>query len=191
MMGESILEIMRTSTPNGCQQGLGLLAGKRRNDKQKSRATAACILPSVGGGPCLRQMGIEGLAPGPRTSVPAKGHKSYPYLLRDLKITRPNQVWACNITYVPKPSRYLYLTAVITSFSRHVLAWPLSNSMDVELCIEAGDEALSQCRPQLFNTYQGSQYTSQEFTGRLLSESIQISMDGKGRAIDNVMIEQL
>jgi putative transposase len=139
----------------------------------------------------MRQMGIEGLAPGPRTSVPAKGHKIYPYLLRDLKITRPNQVWACDITYVPMPCGYLYLTAVMDWFSRHVLAWRLSNSMDVEFCMEALEEALSQGRPEIFNTDQGSQFTSQEFTGRLLNESIQISMDGKGRAIDNVMIERL
>lgn len=139
----------------------------------------------------MRQMGIEGLAPGPRTSVPGKGHKIYPYLLRDLKITRPNQVWACDITYVPMPCGYLYLTAVIDWFSRHVLAWRLSNSMDVEFCLEALDEALSHGRPEIFNTDQGSQFTSQEFTGRLLNESVAISMDGKGRAIDNVMIERL
>ena len=139
----------------------------------------------------MRQMGIEGLAPGPRTSVPGKGHKIYPYLLRDMKIVRPNQVWACDITYVPMPCGYLYLTAVIDWFSRHVLSWRLSNSMDVEFCIEALDEALNQGRPEIFNTDQGSQFTSQEFTGRLLKESIQISMDGKGRAIDNVMIERL
>lgn len=139
----------------------------------------------------MRQMGIEGLAPGPRTSVPKKGHTIYPYLLRGIEITRPNQVWACDITYVPMPSGYLYLTAVMDWFSRHVLAWRLSNSMDVEFCIEALEEALSQGRPEIFNTDQGSQFTSQEFTGRLLKESIQISMDGKGRAIDNVMFERL
>ena len=139
----------------------------------------------------MRRMGLEGLAPGPRTSVPSKGHKVFPYLLRGIDITRPNQVWACDITYVPMPSGYLYLTAVMDWFSRHVLAWRLSNSMDVEFCLEAVEEALSQGRPEIFNTDQGSQFTSREFTGRLLDESIQISMDGKGRAIDNVMIERL
>ena len=139
----------------------------------------------------MRRMGLEGLAPGPRTSVPLKGHKVFPYLLRGIDITRPNQVWACDITYVPMPSGYLYLTAVMDWFSRHVLAWRLSNSMDVEFCLEALEEALSQGRPEIFNTDQGSQFTSREFTGRLLDESIQISMDGKGRAIDNVMIERL
>ena len=139
----------------------------------------------------MRQMGIEGLAPGPRTSVPAAGHKIYPYLLRDVKITRPNQAWACDITYVPLPTGYLYLTAVIDWFSRHVLSWRLSNSMEVEFCLEALEEALSQGRPEIFNTDQGAQFTSREFTARLLAEEIQISMDGKGRAIDNVMIERL
>lgn len=139
----------------------------------------------------MRAMGIEGLAPGPRTSVPKKGHKVYPYLLRGIEITKPNQVWACDITYVPMPSGYLYLTAVMDWFSRHVLSWRLSNSMDVEFCMEALEEALSHGRPEIFNTDQGAQFTSQEFTGRLLKESIQISMDGKGRAIDNVMVERL
>ena len=132
----------------------------------------------------MRRMGIEGLAPGPRTSVSSKGHKVFPYLLRGTEITRPNQVWACDITYVPMPSGYLYLTAVMDWFSRHVLAWRLSNSMDVEFCLEALEEALSQGRPEIFNTDQGSQFTSREFTGRLQNESIQISMDGRdGRLI--------
>lgn len=136
-------------------------------------------------------MGLQGIAPGPRTTVRALGHKVYPYLLRDVEITRPNQVWACDITYVPMPRGYLYLTAVMDWFSRCVLSWKLSNSMDVEFCCEALDEALRHGRPEIFNTDQGSQFTSQEFTGRLAAESIAISMDGKGRAIDNVMIERL
>jgi len=136
-------------------------------------------------------MGLQGIAPGPRTTVRAVGHKVYPYLLRGVEITRPNQVWACDITYVPLPRGYLYLTAVMDWFSRCVLSWKLSNSLDVEFCCEALDEALSYGRPEIFNTDQGSQFTSREFTGRLAAESIAISMDGKGRAIDNVMIERL
>ena len=104
---------------------------------------------------------------------------------------RPNQVWACDITYVPMQRGYLYLTAVMDWFSRCVLAWQLSNSMDVEFCLEALEEALRHGRPEIFNTDQGAQFTSQSFTERLERESIAISMDGKGRAIDNVMIERL
>lgn len=143
----------------------------------------------------LQTMGIQGIAPGPRTTMRATGHKVYPYLLRGVEITRPNQVWACDITYVPMQRGYLYLTAVMDWFSRCVLSWRLSNSMDVEFCLAALEEALEEAlhhgRPEIFNTDQGSQFTSQEFTGRLTAESIAISMDGKGRAIDNVMIERL
>jgi len=139
----------------------------------------------------LQNMGIQGIAPGPGTTVRATGHKVYPYLLRGVEITRPNQVWACDITYVPMQRGYLYLTAVMDWFSRCVLSWRLSNSMDVEFCLAALEEALHHGRPEIFNTDQGSQFTSQEFTGRLAAESIAISMDGKGRAIDNVMIERL
>lgn len=139
----------------------------------------------------LRKMGLQSVAPQPRTTVRAAGHPVYPYLLRGVEITRPNQVWACDITYVPLSHGYLYLTAVMDWFSRYVLAWRLSNSLDVEFCLEALDEALARGRPEIFNTDQGSQFTSAEFTGRLTKESIAISMDGKGRAIDNVMIERL
>ena len=138
-----------------------------------------------------RNMGIQGIAPGPSTTVRAVGHQVYPYLLRGVEITRPNQVWACDITYVPLQQGYLYLTAVMDWFSRCVLSWRLSNSMDVEFCLAALEEALHHGRPEIFNTDQGSQFTSQEFTGRLAAESIAVSMDGKGRAIDNVMIERL
>jgi putative transposase len=136
-------------------------------------------------------LGIRSVAPQPGTTVRTPGHKVYPYLLRGLEITRPNQVWCTDITYVPLRQGYLYLTAVMDWFSRYVLAWRLSNSMDVEFCCEALDEALQRGRPEIFNTDQGSQFTSREFTGRLLRDEIAISMDGKGRAIDNVMIERL
>lgn len=138
----------------------------------------------------LGKMGLQGIAPGPRTTVPAAGHQVYPYLLRGLEITRPNQVWCTDITYVPMLQGYLYLTAVMDWFSRCVLSWRLSNTMDVAFCCAALDEALRHGRPEIFNTDQGAQFTSREFTGRLAAESIAISMDGKGRAIDNVMIER-
>ena len=139
----------------------------------------------------MRKMGLEGLAPGPSTSRPAPGHKVYPYLLRDLIIEGLNQVWSSDITYVPLQGGFLYLVAVMDWYSRHVLSWRLSNSLEVESCVEALDEALGQGSPEIFNTDQGSQFTSQVFTERLSSQSIAISMDGRGRALDNVFIERL
>ncbi len=139
----------------------------------------------------MRKMGLEGLAPGPSTSRPAAGHKVYPYLLRDVVIERPNQVWSSDITYIALSRGYLYLVAVMDWYSRYVLSWRLSNSMDVEFCLEALDEALDQGTPEIFNTDQGSQFTSRLFTDRLHSKSIEISMNGRGRALDNVFIERL
>ena len=135
-------------------------------------------------------MGLEGLCPGPSTSCPAPGHKVYPYLLRDMKVERPNQVWCIDITYIPMPHGYLYLVAVMDWFSRYILSWRLSNSMDVAFCLEALDAAFEYGQPEIFNSDQGSQFTSSIFTDRLLSREIQISMDGKGRALDNVFIER-
>lgn len=139
----------------------------------------------------MRQMGIEGLAPGPSTSKRHPRHKVYPYLLKDIEIDRPNQVWCSDITYIPLRRGFLYLVAVMDWYSRHVLSWRLSNSMDVEFCLEALDDALSLGCPEVFNTDQGSQFTSRFWTDRLHSRNIEISMDGKGRALDNVMIERL
>lgn len=139
----------------------------------------------------MRKMGLEGIAPGPSTSRPAPQHQVYPYLLRDVVIDRPNQVWSSDITYVPMRHGYLYLVAVLDWYSRYVLSWRLSNSMDVEFCVSALDEALGQGTPEIFNTDQGAQFTSREFTDRLKSQAIEISMDGRGRALDNVFIERL
>ena len=139
----------------------------------------------------MRIMGLEGLCPGPSTSRPAPGHKIYPYLLRHMKVERPNQVWCIDITYIPMPHGYLYLVAVMDWYSRYVLSWRLSNSMDVSFCIEALEAAFEFGQPEIFNSDQGSQFTSGSFTDRLLSREIQISMDGKGRALDNVFIERL
>jgi putative transposase len=138
----------------------------------------------------MRLMGLEAIYPKPRTTVTAICHK-YPYLLRNLEITRPNHVWAADITYVPLRSGYLYLTAILDWYSRHVLAWRLSNSLDTDFCLEALDEALARGRPEIFNTDQGVQYTSREFTGRLEAVGVAISMDGRGRALDNVFVERL
>jgi putative transposase len=138
----------------------------------------------------MRLMGLEAIYPKPRTTVTVACHK-YPYLLRNLEITRPNQVWASDITYVPLRSGYLYLTAVLDWYSRYVLAWQLSNSLDSDFCLLALNEALERGRPEIFNTDQGVQYTSREFTGRLTAAGIAISMDGRGRALDNVFVERL
>ena len=140
----------------------------------------------------MRLMGIVALGPKPRTSRPAPGHKIYPYLLRDLVIDRANQVWAADITYLPMQRGFLYLVAIIDWASRAVLAWRLSNSMDVSFCLDALDEAFARFgKPEIFNSDQGSQFTSTVFTGRLEAAGIRISMDGRGRWLDNVFVERL
>jgi putative transposase len=140
----------------------------------------------------MRLMGIAAIGPKPRTSRPAPGHKIYPYLLRDMVIDKANQVWAADITYIPMSRGFLYLVAIIDWASRAVLAWRLSNSMDVSFCLDALDEALARFgKPEIFNTDQGSQFTSADFTGQLEAAGIRISMDGRGRWLDNVFIERL
>src|SRR5436309_4921224 len=140
----------------------------------------------------MRRMGIAALGPKPRTSKPAPGHTIYPYLLRELTIERANQVWSADITYIPIGRGFLYLVAIMDWASRAVLAWRLSNTMDVSFCVSALEEALARFgRPEIFNTDQGSQFTSAAFTGVLASAGIRISMDGRGRWMDNVFIERL
>ena len=140
----------------------------------------------------MRRMGIEAIYRRPNTSKPAPGHRIYPYLLRGLAITRSNQVWAMDITYIPMARGFVYLAAVVDWFSRRVLAWKLSITMETSFCIEALEEALSKNeKPEIFNTDQGSQFTCEAFTGRLKKEGISISMDGKGRWRDNVFIERI
>ena len=140
----------------------------------------------------MRGMGIEALGPKPRTSKPAPGHKVYPYLLRDLTIERPNQVWAADITYIPIGRGFLFLVAVIDWASRAVLSWRLSNTMDASFCVAALEEALARYgKPEIFNTDQGSQFTSAAFTGTLIEAGVRVSMDGRGRWMDNVFIERV
>jgi putative transposase len=140
----------------------------------------------------MRRMGIAALGPKPRTTKPAPGHKIFPYLLRNMIIDRPNQVWAADITYVPIGRGFLYLVAIMDWASRAVLAWRLSNTMDVSFCVSALEEALARFgKPEIFNTDQGSQFTSAAFTGTLAAAGIRISMDGRGRWLDNVFIERL
>jgi putative transposase len=140
----------------------------------------------------MRLMGIAALGPKPRTSKPAPGHRIYPYLLRDMAIERANHVWAADITYIPIGRGFLYLVAIIDWASRAVLAWRLSNTMDVSFCLSALAEAVARFgRPEIFNTDQGAQFTSAAFTGALTKAGVAISMDGRGRWMDNVFIERL
>jgi putative transposase len=140
----------------------------------------------------MRRMGIEALYRRPRTSKPADGHKIYPYLLRGLTVDRANQAWAMDITYIPMARGFVYLAAVVDWFSRRVLAWRVSITLDVEFCLEAVEEALTRYgKPEIFNTDQGSQFTSIDFTGLLLKNAITISMDGRGAWRDNVFVERL
>lgn len=140
----------------------------------------------------MRIMGIESIYPKPRTSEARKEHVKYPYLLRDVEIVKPNHVWSTDITYLPMKNGFMYLVAVIDWFSRFVLSWRLSNTMDSSFCVEALEVALKNWgKPEIFNTDQGAQFTCQEFTGKLDNYGIRISMDGKGRALDNIFIERL
>lgn len=140
----------------------------------------------------MRLMGIQAIHPKPKTSLGNKEHRVYPYLLRDLAIDRPNQVWCSDITYIPMRRGFIYLTAIMDWHSRKVLSWKLSNTLDARFCVEALEEALQTYgNPEIFNTDQGAQYTSEDFTSVLKSHEIKISMDGKGRWMDNVMIERL
>ena len=140
----------------------------------------------------MKRMGLEALYRRPNTSKPAPGHKIYPYLLRHLAVERPNQVWAMDITYIPMARGFVYLAAVVDWFSRRVLTWRLSITMEAAFCIEAVEEALAKYgRPDIFNTDQGSQFTSVAFTGVLQDNAIAISMDGKGSWRDNVFVERI
>ena len=140
----------------------------------------------------MRRMGLESVAPKPNTSQAAKGHKIYPYLLRGLEIARPNQVWCSDVTYIRMAGGFVYLTAVMDWHSRYVLSWEVSVTLEEGFCVSALESALRRHgRPQIFNTDQGVQYTGQAFTGVLKGQAIRISMDGKGRATDNIMIERL
>jgi putative transposase len=139
----------------------------------------------------MRRMGIEAIYRRPNTSKPAPGHRIYPYLLRGLTINRPNHVWATDISYIPMARGFVYLTAVMDWFTRRILAWRLSNTMEASFCIDAVEEALAKhACPQVFNTDQGSQFTSTEFTSVLINNAISISMDGKGAWRDNVFVER-
>jgi len=139
----------------------------------------------------LLKMGLQAVYPKPQTSKKGQGHRIYPYLLRNLAITHPNQVWSIDITYVPMPQGFMYLVAIIDWYSRYVLAWQLANTLGVDFCLVALEQALESGKPEIFNTDQGSQFTSHRFTARLEKDNIRISMDGRGRALDNIFVERL
>ena len=152
-------------------------AGRRINRKRVQRL--------------MRLMGLEALGPKPKTSRPAAQHRIYPYLLRGVPIDRSNQVWAADITYIPMARGFLYLVAVMDWHSRYVLAWRLSNTMDTSFCLGALEDALRKGRPEIFNTDQGAQFTSVAFTEQLEAAGVRISMNGRGRWLDNVFVERL
>ena len=158
--------------------GLGLLILEKHVQRRRVRRL-------------LRKMGLMALYPRPKTTKPNKEHKIYPYLLRNLPITQVNQVWSSDITYIPMPRGFMYLVAVMDWFSRYVLAWRLSNTLDGSFCLDALRQAFQWGKPSIFNTDQGSQFTAHAFTGTLLDAEIQISMDGRGRAFDNIFNERL
>jgi putative transposase len=140
----------------------------------------------------MRKMGLQAIYRRPNTSKPHPEHRIYPYLLRGLKIDRPNQVWAADITYIPMPKGFLYLVAIMDWHSRKILAWRLSNTMETDFCVEALEEALARFgTPEIFNTDQGSPFTSNAFTATLESHGVRISMDGRGRFLDNIFVERL
>jgi len=139
----------------------------------------------------MQKMGLQALYPKPRTSRPDREHWIYPYLLRGLKVNRPNQVWSADITYVPMRQGFMYLTAVMDWYSRYVIAFEVSNSMDVHFCLRCLDQALMFGTPEIFNTDQGAQFTSNSFTSVLERAGVRVSMDGRGRAFDNLFIERL
>ena len=139
----------------------------------------------------MKVMGIQAIVPGPHTSMPHPDHTIYPYLLRGVQVSAPDEVWCADITYIPMERGFMYLVAVMDWFSRYVLTWEVSNTMEAEFCVDALNRALRGGRPGIFNTDQGSQFTSAEFTGALADRDVRISMDGRGRALDNVFIERL
>ena len=139
----------------------------------------------------MRLMNIAGVVPKRNLSKPSPGHRVFPYLLRNVAISHPDQVWSTDITYVPLRNGFVYLTAVMDWYSRYVLSWKLSNRLEGTFCLEALDAALAHGKPEVFNTDQGSQFTSEAFVSRLLNRSVAVSMDGRGRALDNVLIERL
>ena len=163
--------------------------GSRRMTAVLGREGWSISRPTVQG--YMREMGIAGVAPGPNTSQPTPEHKTYPYLLRHLEICRPNQVWGIDITYIRLRAGWMFLVAILDWFSRFVVGWELDQTLESSFVLQAVDYALAQTQPEIWNSDQGSHFTSPKYTQRLLDAQVQISMDGRGRAIDNVFTERL
>jgi putative transposase len=174
--------IDREYTAHPCKGSRTMTAWLKRQGEQINRKRVQRL---------MRLMGLEAIYPKPRLSLAGRGHRIYPYLLRDVAITRVDQVWSADITYVPMASGFMYLAAVIDWYSRYVIAWRLSNTLDGSFCLEMLEEALSRGRPEVFNTDQGVQFTAAAWTGRLEEAGVAVSMDGKGRCLDNVFVERL
>jgi putative transposase len=138
----------------------------------------------------MRKMGLEGEYQKKKTSICNKNHKKYPYLLKNLSIERPNQVWCTDITYIPMRQGYMYMVAIMDWYSRYIISWDLSNTLEIDFCLDTLKHSLRKCQPEIFNSDQGSQFTSKQFIDILESHNIQISMDGRGRSLDNIMIER-
>jgi putative transposase len=139
----------------------------------------------------MKEMGIKAICPSPKTSIPNKQHKKYPYLLKGMNIDKPNMVWSTDITYIRLNRGWLYLTAIIDWYSRYVISWELDQTLEIFFVLEMAKKALSQTKPSVINTDQGSHYTSSKFTEIFIEKGVKISMDGKGRAHDNIIIERL
>ena len=139
----------------------------------------------------MRDMGIAGIAPGPNTSKPTPGHPIYPYLLHNLTASHPNHIWGIDITYIRLPHGWLYLTAVLDWYSRYVISWSLSQTLEIDFVLDTVDHALAQATPEIWNSDQGSHFTSPQYLSRLLAAQVQVSMDGRGRALDNIFTERL
>jgi putative transposase len=201
LLGLSRARVYRLPTPPSAQRldlmkGIDMLnlehphMGSRSIQDQLRRQGIAISRGRIQG--LMRKMGISAVYQKPRTTIPNLAHRIYPYLLRNRAITRPNEVWCADITYIPMAKGFAYLVAVMDWASRKVLSWRLSNTMTTDFCTEALEEAITKYgRPQIFNTDQGAQFTSEDFTGILKANGIEISMDGKGRWMDNVFIERL
>lgn len=176
----NLIDVEYTKTPQyGTRKILEILKRKGHNVNHKRVARL------------MNKMGLYAICPGPKTSKKKEASYIYPYLLRGLKIDRPNQVWCADITYIRMLQGFLYLVAIMDWYSRYVISWALSNTLDTTFCLEALDEALEKGSSEIFNSDQGVQFTSESFTGRLKEAGIRISMDGRGRVFDNIFIERL
>jgi putative transposase len=187
-----LMRVLRHSCSGACRPGIQGFSPEPTLDDPVDVSDAVLKMNQINAGIRIAQRLVQAIHPGPKTSQPHPRHKIYPYLLRNLSIDQANQVWASDITYLPMENGFIYLTVIMDWYSRKVLSWRLSNSMDSSFCVDALEEAIHRYgKPEIFNTDQGSQYTSEAFTDVLKDNDIEISMDGKGAWRDNVFVERL